>query len=98
MVQKLDKRKYLIYEKYRGIKLTSSGHIMGKHLVYKHKILDSFFRIIGVDEDRILEEVEGIEHHFSPKTFDRIIDLVQYFQEDEQRINTLIEIHKKNTK
>lgn len=96
MVQKLDQKNYLIYEKYRGIILTPSGQNMGKHLVYRHKLLESLFRIIGVDEERIYKEVEGVEHHLSPKTLDRIIDLVQFFQEDEQRIQALKEIQRKN--
>lgn len=98
MVQKLDQQNYLIYEKYRGIILTPYGQKMGKHLVYRHELLESLFRIIGVDEDRIYEEVEGIEHHLSPKTLERIIDLVQFFQEDEQRVQALKQIQQNNEK
>ncbi|UOR14143.1 transcriptional regulator MntR [Halobacillus amylolyticus] len=96
MVQKLDQEGYLIYEKYRGIILTPFGQKTGKHLLYRHELLESLFHIIGVEEDNIYEEVEGIEHHLSPKTLDRIIDLVQFFQEDEQRIRDLQEIQRKN--
>ncbi|WP_079524996.1 MULTISPECIES: transcriptional regulator MntR [Halobacillus] len=96
MVQKLDQEGYLIYEKYRGITLTPFGKKMGKHLLYRHELLESLFRIIGVEEENIYEEVEGIEHHLSSKTLGRIIDLVQFFREDEQRIQDLQEIQRKN--
>lgn len=76
MVQKLAKEKYLIYEKYRGITLTPSGYELGKHLVARHKMLESLFRIINVDEETIHEGIEGIEHHLSQGTLDRIIELV----------------------
>ncbi|CAM5528013.1 HTH-type transcriptional regulator MntR OS=Lysinibacillus sphaericus OX=1421 GN=mntR PE=3 SV=1 [Lysinibacillus sphaericus] len=65
MVQKLDKDGYLVYEKYRGLTLTPRGEKLGKRLVQRHELLEQFLRIIGVDEERIYNDVEGIEHHLS---------------------------------
>lgn len=65
MVQKLDKDGYLIYEKYRGLTLTPKGQKLGKRLVQRHDLPEQFLRLIGVDEERIYEDVEGIEHHLS---------------------------------
>ena len=96
MVQKLDKKEYLVYEKYRGLILTPKGKKTGKHFVYRHDLLEELFRIIGVNEDKIYEEVEGIEHHLSLDTVDRINDLVQYFKEDRKRIEELREIQERN--
>lgn len=96
MIQKLDQKELLIYEKYRGIKLTQSGHKFGKYLVYRHNLLESLFRIVGVNEECLCSEVEEIEHHLSPKTLDRIIELVQFFQEDEQRVHALKELQQNN--
>lgn len=53
-------------------------------------------RIIGVDEENIYRDVEGIEHHLSWNAIDRIGDLVQYFQEDPERIQALRTIQKQN--
>jgi len=96
MVQKLDKDEYLIYEKYRGLVLTSKGKKIGKRLVYRHELLEQFLRIIGVDEDKIYNDVEGIEHHLSWNAIDRIGDLVQYFEESQERIETLRQIQRRN--
>lgn len=96
MVQKLDKDEYLIYEKYRGLILTAKGKKIGKRLVYRHDLLEQFMRIIGVDEDKVYNDVEGIEHHLSWNAIDRIGDLVQYFEEDKERIETLRSIQKQN--
>jgi Mn-dependent DtxR family transcriptional regulator len=96
MVQKLDKDEYLIYEKYRGLVLTNKGKKIGKRLVYRHELLEQFLTIIGVDEDKIYNDVEGIEHHLSWNAIDRIGDLVQYFEESEQRVDILRSIQKKN--
>ena len=96
MVQKLDKDDYLIYEKYRGLVLTMKGKKIGKRLVYRHELLEQFLRVIGVKEELIYEDVEGIEHHLSWESIDRIVDLVQYFEEDENRISELRKIQSKN--
>ncbi|AEB24684.1 MULTISPECIES: transcriptional regulator MntR [Bacillus] len=95
MVQKLDKDEYLIYEKYRGLVLTSKGKKIGKRLVYRHELLEQFLRIIGVDEEKIYNDVEGIEHHLSWNSIDRIGDLVQYFEDDDSRKKELKSVQKK---
>ena len=89
MVQKLDKDKYLVYEKYRGLVLTSKGKKIGKRLVDRHSLLEEFMRIIGVDESNIFRDVEGIEHHLSWDSITCIEYLVQYFQADATRIQEL---------
>jgi len=89
MVQKLDKDGYLVYEKYRGLTLTSKGEKLGKRLVKRHELLEQFLRLIGVDEGRIYEDVEGIEHHLSWDSIDRIADLVQLLEEDAEFVKKL---------
>lgn len=96
MVQKLDKDEYLIYEKYRGLVLTAKGQKIGKRLVYRHELLEQLLRIIGVDEKNIYDDVEGIEHHLSWNSIDRIGDLVQYFEENHNRIQDLRNVQKRN--
>jgi len=83
MIQKLDKDKYVIYEKYRGIILTGKGEKIGKRLLDRHNILEDFLRIIGIkDEERIYKEVEGIEHHLTPDSIFAIELLVRFLQEN----------------
>lgn len=89
MVQKLDRGKYLVYEKYRGLVLTPKGRKMGKRLVDRHQLLEEFLRIIGVSEELIYNDVEGIEHHLSWDSITCIEYLVQYFQQNPERIAEL---------
>lgn len=96
MVQKLDRDGYLVYEKYRGLILTPKGKKIGKRLVFRHDLLEQFLEIIGVKQENIYDDVEGIEHHLSWDSIDRIGDLVQYFEENPHRIETLREIQKQN--
>lgn len=92
MIQKLDKSEYVNYEKYRGFVLTSKGKEMGERLLYRHDLLEEFLEIIGVDKENIYNDVEGIEHHLSWNSIDRISDLVNYFKADENRLKDLKEI------
>lgn len=96
MVQKLDKDDYLIYERYRGLALTPKGRKIGKRLVYRHDLLEQFLTLIGVDEENIYEDVEGIEHHLSWNSIDRIGDLVQLLQDDPSISARLKELQEKN--
>ncbi|RSD26571.1 transcriptional regulator MntR [Mesobacillus subterraneus] len=96
MVQKLDKDQFLVYEKYRGLVLTPKGIKTGKRLVYRHELLEQLLKVIGVKEENIYNDVEGIEHHLSWDAIDRIGDLVQYFEEDESRIEALRAIQAQN--
>jgi Mn-dependent DtxR family transcriptional regulator len=89
MVQKLDQSKYLIYEKYRGLILTAKGKKIGKRLVDRHTLLEGFLQMIGVNEENIYKDVEGIEHHLSWDSITCIEYLVQYFKEDPSRLQDL---------
>ncbi|MBN6186036.1 transcriptional regulator MntR [Aneurinibacillus sp. BA2021] len=89
MVQKLDKSQYLVYEKYRGLMLTSKGKKMGKRLVDRHALLEDLLRLIGVSEDVIFDDVEGIEHHLSWDSITCIEYLVRYLQENPERVQEL---------
>ena len=92
MVQKLDKDGYLVYERYRGLMLTPKGLKLGKRLVKRHDLLEQFLRLIGVQEDLIYDDVEGIEHHLSWNSIDRIADLIQVMEENPQFIQKLEEL------
>ncbi|MEO3944365.1 transcriptional regulator MntR [Gorillibacterium sp. CAU 1737] len=90
MIQKLDKDDYLVYEKYRGLILTSKGKKMGKRLMDRHKLLESFLTVIGVKEENIYPDVEGIEHHLSWESITCIENLVDYFTSNPERLEELM--------
>lgn len=94
MVQKLDKDGYLIYERYRGLMLTPKGQKLGKRLLQRHDLLEQFLRLIGVDEEKIYGDVEGIEHHLSWNSIDRIADLVQLLEDDPEVVEKLKRLSK----
>jgi Mn-dependent DtxR family transcriptional regulator len=89
MIQKLDKDHYLIYEKYRGLVLTANGRKIGKRLLKRHQLLEQFMQIIGVREENIYKDVEGIEHHLSWDSITCIESLVEFFQRNPQSLAEL---------
>jgi len=92
MIQKLDKDNYLIYEKYRGLIMTSKGKKMGKRLADRHQLLENFLHTIGVQADNIYKDVEGIEHHLSWDSITCIETLVEYFNRDPSRLESLKQV------
>ncbi|MFB5675445.1 transcriptional regulator MntR [Paenibacillus terreus] len=94
MIQKLDKDEYLVYEKYRGLILTPKGKKVGKRLVDRHHLLEQFLGMIGVREEHIYKDVEGIEHHLSWDSITCIETLVEYFERDATRLQQLRDLQK----
>ncbi|GGJ12096.1 transcriptional regulator MntR [Alicyclobacillus cellulosilyticus] len=84
MIQKLDENNYVTYEKYRGIVLTTRGQRLGRLMKERHRMLAEFLRMLGVAEETIQKDVEGIEHHVSKKTLDSLQALVLFFGEHPQ--------------
>ena len=67
MVQKLSKLGLLQYKKYGIIFLTDNGRELGKFLLERHNIIESFLKNLGADED-VLLETELVEHSISAGT------------------------------
>ncbi|RAL26586.1 transcriptional regulator MntR [Thermoflavimicrobium daqui] len=97
MVQKLDQNKYLVYEKYRGLVLTAKGKKIGKRLVDRHHLLEHFLRLIGVSEEQIYEDVEGIEHHLSWDSITCIENLVAFLEKNSAIVEHLHVLKEKET-
>ncbi len=78
MVQKLAEAKLVNYEKYGMITLSGQGQEVGKKLLVRHQIVETFLKLLGV-EDNLLEETEKIEHTVNEHTLVRLCDLVAFF-------------------
>src|SRR6202011_3369313 len=68
MVQRLDADGLLKYEKYRGLVLTAAGERLARKIHHRHRLLTDFLKLLGLDEQVIYHDVEGMEHHISPPT------------------------------
>ena len=81
MVQKLAELEFVHYERYGVIELTEQGRAAGAYLLRRHRIIEAFLRLIGVDKG-ILEETEKIEHSISAQTLERISMLVEFLTQN----------------
>ena len=68
MLQKLDEKKYIEYEKYHGINLTANGKQVADSIRKKHSTLLEFFEILNIGQEIANQDTEGLEHHLNPKT------------------------------
>lgn len=75
MVRRLDAEGLLKYEKYRGLVLTASGETLARNITRRHQLLTDFLKLLGLPEDVIFHDVEGMEHHISPPTLRAIENL-----------------------
>ena len=82
MVQRLDAEGLLKYEKYRGTVLTEIGEEVAKKIAHRHRLLEDFLGLLGIDEASIDRDIEGMEHHISPQTFQAIELLTRFLEKN----------------
>jgi Mn-dependent DtxR family transcriptional regulator len=87
MLQKLDEKGYLEYEKYHGINLTEKGEQIANTIRQKHGLLLDFFEILGVGIDIANQDIEGIEHHLNPKTIRQLRKFITFLKSNPKIID-----------
>ena len=80
MLQKLDEKKYLEYEKYHGINLTNMGKQVADTIRRKHSILLEFFEILNVGKGIANQDTEGLEHHLNDKTIRQLRKFITFLK------------------
>ena len=80
MLQKLDEKKYIEYEKYHGINLTKKGNQIANTIKQKHSILLEFFEILGIRGETANQDAEGIEHHLNSKTIRQLRKFITFLK------------------
>ena len=80
MLQKLDEKKYLEYEKYHGINLTNMGKQVADGIRRKHSTLLEFFEILGIGKEIANRDTEGLEHHLNDKTIRQLKKYITFLK------------------
>ncbi len=80
MVQRLDAEGLLKYEKFRGLVLTTAGEALALNITRRHQLLTDFLKLLGLDDEVIYHDVEGMEHHISAPTLRAIETLTAHLQ------------------
>lgn len=92
-VQKLAKAGLVDYERYGIIKLTQRGKEIGRFLLERHMLIESFLKKLGVT-DTLLRDTEMIEHQISMDTLEKI-RLFNQFLEDNPDVLERFEEYRK---
>ena len=80
MLQKLDEKKYLEYEKYHGINLTNMGKQVADGIRRKHSTLLEFFEILGIGKEIANQDTEGLEHHLNDRTIRQLRKYITFLK------------------
>ncbi len=78
MLQRLHAKGFIVYERYRGLTLTSSGERLARSVQQRHLVILKFLQILGIEEKTAKADAEGIEHHVHKATVDRFARFADY--------------------
>lgn len=77
MIKRLTDKGHLSYERYRGVRLTSSGKALALEVVRHHRLLEAYLhKTLGIPWDQVHDEAEVLEHALSEQLEDRIAEFL----------------------
>jgi Mn-dependent DtxR family transcriptional regulator len=78
MLQRLHGMGLIVYERYRGLTLTTKGEEIARFSKQKHTTITEFLQTLGVPEKIAKSDAEGIEHHVHKNTIRQMRHFVDY--------------------
>jgi DtxR family Mn-dependent transcriptional regulator len=83
MLKKLKEQKLLIYERYKGFKLTGEGRKSALHIIRKHRLWEYFLvKKLQFGWDEVHDIAEELEHISSRELIDRLDAFLGFPQSD----------------
>jgi DtxR family transcriptional regulator, Mn-dependent transcriptional regulator len=83
MLRKLSTDGFVVYKKYKGIKLTDEGEIYAKNMVRRHRIWEVFLhQIVGLPWDKVHDEAHRLEHSASDELIGRLEEMCNFPEYD----------------
>lgn len=83
-VSRLKEADLLTSEPYGPIQLTSKGRKLASESKRRHHIVLKFLLAIGVSERTAAIDAEGIEHHVSPETLERLERVAEHLRREDR--------------
>lgn len=79
MVKRLQEEKWVVYQKYKPLKLTSKGRKTAALIIRKHRLTEMFLeKVMGFGWEEVHDIAEEIEHVQVDKFFDRMDELLGF--------------------
>lgn len=83
MLKKLSRDGHIIYEKYKGIKLTKTGEDYARNIIRRHRIWEVFLnQVVGLPWDKVHDEANRLEHSASDELINRLEEMLEYPEYD----------------
>lgn len=89
MVVNLARKGYLEHERYRGMRLTSSGEKVARSVIRRHQVISGLISMLGVDDQTAFVDTEGIEHHVHPTTLHKLERLGEFLRTNPQTLKAI---------
>lgn len=79
MIKKLSSKRFILYEKYYGVKVTKQGKSEALMLIRKHRLWETFLvQKLGFSWDEVHEIAEQLEHIQSPLLIQRLDEFLEF--------------------
>jgi len=79
MIKKMQEKTWVLYDKYKPIKLTEKGKKLGALIVRKHRLTEMFLsQVMGFGWEEVHDIAEEIEHIQSEIFFDRMDEILGF--------------------
>jgi DtxR family Mn-dependent transcriptional regulator len=79
MLKKLSNDGQIIYERYKGIRLSLSGEKFAKKMIRRHRIWEVFLhQIVGLKWDEVHDEANRLEHSTSDKLLNKMEEMLNF--------------------
>jgi len=83
MLKKLSRDGHIIYEKYKGIRLSESGESYARNMVRRHRIWEVFLnQIVGMPWEKVHDEANRLEHSASDELINRLEEMLEFPEYD----------------
>ena len=77
MVRRLAEQGLLIYERYRGVRLTTHGRLGALRTIRRHRVIEAYLvKALGYRWDQVHDEAERLEHAASNDLIDRMAEAI----------------------
>jgi Mn-dependent DtxR family transcriptional regulator len=80
MAERLKKQGYILYEPYKGIRLTPEGRKIAMSLEEYRNVLIDFFTVLKIPKNVQQHDIHGMEHYLSPITLKKIRELTTFLK------------------
>jgi DtxR family Mn-dependent transcriptional regulator len=77
MLRRLADQGLIVYERYRGVRLSEAGRRAALRTIRRHRVIEAYLtKALGYPWDRVHEEAERLEHAASDELIDRMASAI----------------------